>query len=196
VSQSKYDPGPVTGNWDYGSLPANIRVGSDCWIERRDTFGSFRSQQNPGLVLGDRVHVYTWSTFNVEPTGSMEIGDDTVLVGPVFMCAERISVGRRVVISYQVTIADSDFHPIDPNERKRDAVANAPFGDRSKRPSYLSRPVVIEDDAWIGISAIILKGVHVGRGARIGAGAVVTSDVPPGAMVIGNPAQIVREDNA
>jgi acetyltransferase-like isoleucine patch superfamily enzyme len=196
VSQSKYDPGPVTGNWDYGSLPANIRVGSDCWIERRDTFGSFRSQQNPGLVLGDRVHVYTWSTFNVEPTGSMEIGDDTILVGPVFMCAERISVGRRVVISYQVTIADSDFHPIDPNERKRDAVANAPFGDRSKRPSYLSRPVVIEDDAWIGISAIILKGVHVGRGARIGAGAVVTSDVPPGAMVIGNPAQIVREDNA
>lgn len=196
MSQSKYDPGPVTGNWDYGSLPANIRVGSDCWIERRDTFGSFRSQQNPGLVLGDRVHVYTWSTFNVEPTGSMEIGDDTILVGPVFMCAERISVGRRVVISYQVTIADSDFHPIDPNERKRDAVANAPFGDRSKRPSYLSRPVVIEDDAWIGISAIILKGVHVGRGARIGAGAVVTSDVPPGAMVIGNPAQIVREDNA
>jgi acetyltransferase-like isoleucine patch superfamily enzyme len=170
-------------------------VGSDCWLERRDSFESFRSQRNPGLVLGDRVRVYTWTTFNVEPTGCMEIGDDAILVGPVFMCAERITVGRRVVISYQVTIADSDFHPIDPGERKRDAIANAPFGDRSKRPKYLSRPVVIEDDAWIGISAIILKGVHVGRGARIGAGAVVTSDVPPGAMVIGNPAQVVREDN-
>jgi len=194
VSQAKYDIGPVTGQWDYSSLPSNTRVGKDCWIERRDSFGSFRSQQNPGLVLGDRVRVYTWTTFNVEPTGRVEIGDDSILVGPVFMCAERITVGRRVVISYQVTIADSDFHPIDPEARKRDAIANSPFGDRSQRPAYLSRPVVIEDEVWIGIGAMILKGVRIGRGARIGAGAVVTSDVPPGAMVIGNPARVVHED--
>jgi acetyltransferase-like isoleucine patch superfamily enzyme len=196
VSQAKYDTGPVTGHWDYGSLPANIRVGQDCWIERRDSFGSFRSQHNPGLVLGDRVRVYTWTTFNVEPTGRVDIGDDSILVGPVFMCAESISVGRRVILSYQVTIADSDFHPMDPQERKRDAIANAPFGDRSQRPAYISWPVVIEDEVWIGIGAIILKGVRIGRGARIGAGAVVTSDVPPGTAVMGNPAQVVREDQA
>jgi acetyltransferase-like isoleucine patch superfamily enzyme len=196
VSQAKYDPGPITGQWDYSSLPSNIRIGQDCWIERRDSFGSFRSQQNPGLVLGDRVRIYTWATFNVEPTGRLEIADDSILVGPTFMCAERITVGQRVVISYQVTIADSDFHPIDPEGRKRDAVANAPFGDRSQRPAYLSRPVVIEDEVWVGIGAIILKGVCIGRGARIGAGAVVTSDVPPGAMIVGNPARVVREDQA
>jgi len=194
LSQAKYDVEPVTGQWDYDSLPSNIRVGQHCWIERRDSFGSFRSQQDPGLVLGNRVRVYTWTTFNVEPTGRMEVGDDCILAGPVFMCAERIAVGQRVMISYQVTIADSDFHPIDPEERKRDAVANAPFGDRSQRPAYQTRPVVIEDDVWIGIGAIILKGVRVGRGARIGAGAVLTSDVPPGAMVIGNPARVAHED--
>src|SRR6185436_13530444 len=109
------------------------------------------------------------------------------LVGSIFMCAERITVGRRVIISYNVTIADSDFHPIDPEERKRDAVANAPFGDRSQRPVYATSPVVIEDDVWVGIGAIILKGVRIGRGARIGAGAVVTSNVPTGATVVGNP---------
>ena len=188
--------GEITGNWDYGSLPANVRVGRNCWIERRDSFGSFRSQKNPGLVLGDRVRIYTWTTFNVEPTGYVEIGDDSTLVGPVFMCAEKITVGRRVFISYQVTIADSDFHPIDFEERKRDAIANSPFGDRSQRPAYISRPVVIEDDVWIGIGAIILKGVRIGCGARIGAGAVVAGDVPAGATIFGNPARIVTEEQA
>jgi acetyltransferase-like isoleucine patch superfamily enzyme len=196
VSQANYDVGPVTGKWDYGSLPPNIRIGRDCWIERRDSFGSFRSQQHPGLVLGDRVRVYTWTTFTVEPTGHVEVGDDSILVGPVFMCAERITVGKRVVLSYQVTIADSDFHPIDPEERKRDAIANAPFGDRSQRPAFLTSPVVIEDDVVVGIGAIILKGVRIGRGARIGAGAVVTSDVPPGVMMLGNPARMVHEGKA
>ena len=45
-----------------------------------------------------------------------------------------------------VTIADSDFHPLDPDARKRDAIANAPFGDKSQRPTYVTRPVAIGDD--------------------------------------------------
>jgi acetyltransferase-like isoleucine patch superfamily enzyme len=109
------------------------------------------------------------------------------------MCAESIRVGRRVVISYNTTIADSDFHPRDPESRKQDAVANAPLGNREGRPALVCRPVVIEDDVWIGIGAIVLKGVHVGAGARIGAGAVVTKDVPARAVLRGNPAQIVLE---
>ena len=60
---------------------------------------------------------------------------------------------------------DSDFHPLDIEARRRDAVANAPFGDRSKRPPLVCKPVVIEDDVWIGIGALVLKGVRIGRGA-------------------------------
>jgi acetyltransferase-like isoleucine patch superfamily enzyme len=191
-----FDISDVTGAWDYGSCPNNISIGRDCWLERKDSFHLFRSQRQPGLVLGNRVKVFTWTTFNVEPSGFLDVGDDSTLVGPVFMCAERISIGKRVVISYAVTIADSDFHPVDPDLRKQDAIASAPFGDRSTRPPFVSKPVVIEDDVWIGIGAIILKGVRVGRGARIGAGAVVTSDVPPSAMVIGNPARVSHEDKA
>src|SRR5262245_7100947 len=103
--------GEITGDWQYSKLPSNVRMGQDCFFERRDSFGRFRSTVNPGLIFGDRVRVYTWTTFNVEPTGVVQIGDDSVLVGAILMCAQRIAIGRRSIISYNVTIADSDFHP-------------------------------------------------------------------------------------
>jgi acetyltransferase-like isoleucine patch superfamily enzyme len=187
------DVSEITGGWDYRTLPANVRVGAGCYLERKDSFRRFRSTREPGLVLGDRVIAYTWTEFNVEPTGLLEVGDDTTLVGAVFMCAEHVRIGERVVVSYNVTIADSDFHPHDPELRRQDAVANAPFGDRSRRPPLVCRPVVIEDGVWIGIGAIILKGVRIGAGARVAAGAVVTRDVPAGAAFAGNPARLVQE---
>jgi acetyltransferase-like isoleucine patch superfamily enzyme len=179
----------LTGRWDYATLGPVVQVGNDCFLERRDSFGRCRSRHRPGVRLGDRVTVYMWSSFSLDTDGALEVGDDSILVGAVFMCARHISVGKRVVVSYNVTIADSDFHPVDPVQRRLDAIANAPEGDRATRPAFVSRPVVIEDDAWIGIGAIILKGVTIGRGARVGAGAVVTRDVPAGASVTGNPAR-------
>jgi UDP-3-O-[3-hydroxymyristoyl] glucosamine N-acyltransferase len=183
--------GEITGDWDYSTLPDAVRVGKDCFIERRESFMHFRSEHRPGLVLGDGVRVYAWTTFNIEPTGRLEVGAGSVLVGAVFMCAEHVRIGESVVVSYNVTIADSDFHPTDPDQRMLDAVANAPFGDRALRPPISTRPVIIEDGAWIGIGAIILKGVHIGKNARVMAGAVVTRNVPPGAIVAGNPARLI-----
>jgi len=180
----------ITGTWDYASLPPNVELGAGCFIERKESFRRFRSTREPGLRLGSNVRVYTWAAFSVEPEGEIVVGDDSTLVGPVFMCAQRIEVGRRVVISYHVTIADCDFHPLDPVARRQDALANAHGGDASRRPPLVSRPVVIEDDAWIGIGAIVLKGVRIGRAARVAAGAVVTRDVPDGATVAGNPARL------
>jgi acetyltransferase-like isoleucine patch superfamily enzyme len=184
------DERDITGQWDYGTLPTNVKLGEGCWLERRDSFARFRSEVTPGLVLGDRVRVYTWTTFNIEPTGYVEVGSDTTLVGAIFMCAGRITLGRNVTVSYHVTLADSDFHPADPRLRIQDAIANRPEGDRSQRPNVESRPITIDDDVWIGIGAIILKGVHIGQGVRIHAGAVVTRSVPAGAVVAGNPAQL------
>jgi acetyltransferase-like isoleucine patch superfamily enzyme len=185
-------------------------------------------RRQPGLVLGDRVRVYTWTTFNVEPSGAVTIGSDSVLVGAVFMCADGMEVGERVVISYHVTIADSDFHPLDPELRRLDAVANSPEGDRSLRQPLVARPVVgdyaliahevviadhciamppdrfvggagapaerpitIGPRVWIGARAIVCGPVRIGEGAVVGAAAVVIDDVPPFAVVVGNPARIV-----
>ena len=181
----------LTGTWDYAELPANVVLGERCYLERKESFQRFRSTRQPGLVLGHRVAVYTWAGFGVEEGGLLEVGDDSVLVGPLFMCAQHIRLGAGVVVSYNVTIADCDFHPVPVGERRRDALAVSPGGDRSLRPRLETAPVEIGDDAWVGIGATILKGVRVGTGARVLAGAVVTSDVPDGATVQGNPARVV-----
>ena len=176
------------------TLPPNVEVGRDCMLElRRETFERFLSERDPGLVLGDRVEVYTWSSFSVGRSGRVEVGDDAVLVGAQIMCDELVSIGARTLVSYAVTIADSDFHPHDPELRRLDAIANAPE-TRIARPPLATRPVVIEEDVRVGMGATVLKGVRLGRGSTVLAGAVVTADVPPHAVVGGNPARLVEED--
>jgi acetyltransferase-like isoleucine patch superfamily enzyme len=81
-------------------------------------------------------------------------------------------------------VVDTDFHPLHPEGRWR-----APLSAAG------SRPVSIGDDVFVGARAVILKGVHIGNGAVIGAGAVVTRDVPAYAVVAGNPARIVHVDS-
>lgn len=186
----------LTGEWDYSTLPSNVRIGEGCWLERKGSFDRFRSVRDPGLVIGNRVQAFTWATFNIDPTGLVEIGDDCILVGPVFMCHEHIKIGNRVKISYHVTIADADFHPVDPDLRKLDAIASRPAGDPSERPEFASNPVVIEDDVAIGIGSLILKGVHIGEGALVEPGSVVTRNVLKGTRVAGNPAKPVLPSEA
>ena len=180
----------LVGEWDHALLPSNVVVGRDCFLERLGSFERFFSRRQPGLVLGDRVTVYTWTGFGVEEDGLVEVGSDTVLVGALIMCADKVTIGRSVVVSYNVTIVDSDFHPLDPELRREDTIALSPT-EPHPRPHIETRPVVIDDGAWLGIGATVLKGVRIGRGARVAAGAVVTTDVPPGATVAGNPARVV-----
>jgi acetyltransferase-like isoleucine patch superfamily enzyme len=186
------DIGEFTGAWDYRTLPDNVRLGKDCILERRESFARFRSCKHPGIVFGDRVHVLTWTTFNVEPSGVIMVGDDTVLVGAVFLCAGLIQIGARCAVSYNVTIADSDFHPIDLTARRRDAIATSPTGNRSDRPPLVARPVIIGNDVTIGTGAIILKGVQIGDRATVAPGAVVSCFVPADTLAIGNPATIAE----
>jgi acetyltransferase-like isoleucine patch superfamily enzyme len=78
-------------------------------------------------------------------------------------------------------IVDTDFHPISPEDR----ILNPNEGKTAD--------VIIEDDVFIGMNCLILKGVTIGRGSLIGAGSVVIKDVPPGMIVAGNPAEPVRK---
>jgi acetyltransferase-like isoleucine patch superfamily enzyme len=114
---------------------------------------------------GVRLEVYQVAT--------LTIGKGVYLNRNVhIVTAAAVTIGRGVKIGWDTVIMDTDLH------------------GHSGRPAE-SKPVVIEDDVWIGCRVLILKGVHVGRGAIIGAGAIVTKNVPPLAVVGGPRATVL-----
>ena len=103
-----------------------------------------------------------------------------------------IEIGNRVLISHGITIMDGLTHPIDADSRHQHYVDIITSG----HPLQLEleeRPVRIQDDAWIGCNSVILRGVTIGTGSVVGAGSVVTKDVPAGVIVAGNPARVIRK---
>jgi acetyltransferase-like isoleucine patch superfamily enzyme len=131
--------------------------------------------------------------FDLGPAGRVSIGDSCYFSDAILLCEMEIRIGDFVLIGWNATIADSDFHPIAPAERIADAIAVSPASDGRVRPAVMCRPVVIEDDVWIGPQAVILKGVTIGAGAFVEPGSVVSTDVPRRARVLGNPARVVGE---
>ena len=114
------------------------------------------------------------------PGSELLIGDDVGISGAIIYAWRRIEIGDRVLLGAGATIYDSDFHPLEVEARNR--------FDESK---VGIAPVRIESDVWLGARAMVLKGVTVGQGSVVAAGAVVTSDVPPGSIVGGVPARVI-----
>ncbi len=117
------------------------------------------------------------------PEARIEIGEGCELSGTSIACrSTSVVLGCGVMIAPDVIIVDSDFHAPWPAEARR----TDPGMERD-------RPVHIGDYAWIGMRCVILKGVTIGRGAIIGAGSVVTRDIPNNAVACGVPARVVRQ---
>ena len=116
----------------------------------------------------------------------VEIGEGSVLNQNLVISDDYeplVKIGKRVAIAPNVTIIAAS----DPN--------NSKLGDCDYVRTRLieKEPVVIEDDAWVGANAILLPGVRVGRSSIVGAGAVVTRDVPAASIAVGVPAKVVRQ---
>jgi acetyltransferase-like isoleucine patch superfamily enzyme len=115
----------------------------------------------------------------MRPGAQVVIGDDVGMSGATVSATNAITIGDRVLIGADAVIVDNDFHPVQTTPRR--------YGQEG----VASAPVVIEDDVFIGMRAMVLKGVHIGRGAVVAAGSVVSADVPAGCIVGGVPARVL-----
>lgn len=132
--------------------------------------------------------------------GLVTVGNDNYIGPSLIICHNRVVIGNHVTIAWGCTIYDHNSHSLDYRERRKDIereIVNlrngANFIGDKDWTTVKSAPIVIEDDVWIGMNAIVLKGVTIGRGAIVGAGSVVTKDVPAWTVVAGNPAVVVKQ---
>lgn len=145
-----------------------LRIGANCsfYSRLRDNMAGV---QRPCSVL-------------VASGACVEIGRESGLSGVAIYSVRSVVIGDHVNIGANVSIWDTDFHELDAMARRRGPDRNL----------VRSAPVRIHDDAFIGASVLILKGVTIGAGAIVGAGSVVTHDIPAGQIWAGNPARRIR----
>jgi acetyltransferase-like isoleucine patch superfamily enzyme len=173
-------------------FPHNIHVGVDSLLGGPQLLRRFFSECEPAVTIGDHCHLEDVQ-LALGRRARVSIGDHVFAAGLILLAEQEIRIGSRTMLSFNVVIADSDFHPLDPAQRVLDAVAISPLRGERTRPVIATAEVVIGEDVWIGPNVTILKGVAVGAGAFIEPGSLVTRDVPARARVLGNPATIIGE---
>ena len=184
----------VEEDWWPHPIPPNIEFGDGFYCESAQVFKKLISKKPGAVVFGKHVSCYAGCSFAIGENGKCTVGDFTLLNGALVMAEERIDIGSYCLVSWNVGIADSDFHPLEPAQRLIDAQALAPyFKDRPPRPKLKTAPVKIGNNVWIGMGAVILKGVTIGDNSVVAAGAIVTKSIPANTIVAGNPAEVVKK---
>ncbi len=150
------------------------------------------------LTIGDDCIISGDFIFESEK-GSIAIGNHTYVGGGAFISRSSITIGNNVTIAWGGAVYDHDSHSLNYLDRRKDIddelcdIRNERnFIENKDWTNVNTKPIVINDDAWIGMNVIILKGVTIGKGAIVGAGSVVTKDVPAWTVVAGNPAKVVK----
>lgn len=136
----------------------------------------FRLEENGSILIEDNLNMEANSLIYAFG-GDIIIGSAFVNRNCLIVSRKQIYIGKRVTIGPNVCIYDHDHNS-----------KNESLGDH-----FIAKSICIEDDVWIGANAVILKGVHIGKGAVIAAGAVVVSDVPAETIAKGVPAKITKK---
>lgn len=147
-----------------------VRIWGRPWINNQGT-----------LIVGDRVRMISTIVplqIDVAPGATLDIG---ALVFINYGCSlgatQSIRVGPRCSIGSHVIMIDNDFHRLEPERR-------------DELPP--SAPIVLEENVWIGSRAIVMRGVTIGAHSVVGAGSIVTHDIPPRTLAVGVPARVIR----
>jgi acetyltransferase-like isoleucine patch superfamily enzyme len=160
-------------------------------VDASTKFQRSRCSLKPGCLICvlDNSIIEASLSFDRE-NAKISIGRRSFVNGSI-IAAGYVEIGDDVMISWGVTISDHNSHALAFSQRSQD-VTDWRIGKKDWHNVKIS-PVKICDKAWIGFNSIILKGVTIGEGSIIGAGSVVTKNVPPWTIVAGNPARVIRE---
>lgn len=144
----------------------------------------FQATDKGAVTLGNRVTILRDSIIETGEGGCVIIGDDTYIHPRCQLNAyiNDIQIGKGVLIAANCAFYTHN-HGIAPNQ---------PI---IKQPLNSKGPIIIGDNSWLGTGVIVLGGVHIGEGAVIGAGAVVTEDIVPNGIAVGVPARVVKSRN-
>lgn len=169
-----------------------VTIGLNSKLYSESSIGNFTKDKSK-IVIGANTHI-RGQLHNLWTGGRIEIGDFSFVgEGTRIWSALSIKIGNRVMIAHNVNIHDNISHPIDANLRHLDFKRVLGIGQFDYSTELIkAKPIIIEDDVWIGFNSIIMRGVRIGKGAIVGAGSVVTHDVPENAVVVGNPARIIK----
>jgi maltose O-acetyltransferase len=134
------------------------------------------------MVIGERVQlISTAATLELvtHPGGLLQIGNRCLVnFGCSIAASELIRIGDHTHIGPHCMLLDNDYHYLDPTRRL-------------ERPP--SQPIIVEENVWLSARVIVMAGVTIGKDSAVGAGSVVTADVPPGTFAAGVPAKVIRD---
>ena len=155
-----------------GVMQFNLKV-SDSKSNRYE-IGRITIEKNATLICGKDVSFHAGCKLAVHEGAELTLGNNIYFnMNTSLFCRNKISIGDNTAISQNVVIRDSDVHHIKGKEN--------------------NAPISIGNHCWIGTNVIILKGVTIGDNSVIGAGSVVTHDIPPNCLAAGNPAKVIKE---
>lgn len=168
-------------DWYPRPLPDNLEVADRSWIYSSFAFVHNRAHLPSAVRVGHDTGVYNGTFFDLGPHAEVCIGDFCTLVGAVIRTDARVVIGDFTFLAHEVVLADTPF-----------AVPPAPDG-APEGPAVPSRDesIVLGENCWVGMGAVLLAGTHLGEGCVVGAGAVVNFAAPPWSIIAGNPARIV-----
>lgn len=158
---------------------SDLRLGANVFIDDRVVI--FQRENGGPVELGDRVYIYRDAIIETGYGGYLTAGAGASIHPRCQLNAyvAPIEIGRGVMIAPNCALYSYD-HGVAPDRPIRE------------QPLHSKGGIVVGDDAWLSVGVIVLSGVRIGKGAVIGAGSVVTSDVPDGAIAAGVPARVVK----
>lgn len=155
------------------------------------------------IIVDAYAVIYEHARIEVYDSGVVHIGESTILGDVRIACRQKITIGKRVLSSWNVFIQDYDPHPTSQDLRAVQTanMAASFFPSYGKKPAELPfdwkpscEEIIIGDDVWLGANCVILKGSRIGAGSIIAVGAIVSGgEFPERSLIAGNPAKFIRE---